>query len=76
MWTGFVDSRVIPAYHRFLQHQGRDGLDLWRMLWEGVDDWVFFSDTTHTHVGLRRSCSRNLVRTQEHGLIDCIYPRT
>lgn len=26
IWTDFVGSRIIPAYHRFLQHQGEDGL--------------------------------------------------
>lgn len=26
IWTDFVTSRVIPSFHRFLQHQGSDGL--------------------------------------------------
>ncbi|CAI6338485.1 unnamed protein product [Periconia digitata] len=26
IWTDFVTSRVIPGFHRFLQHQGQDGL--------------------------------------------------
>ncbi|KAF2129845.1 glutathione transferase omega-1 [Dothidotthia symphoricarpi CBS 119687] len=26
IWTDYVGSRIIPAYHRFLQHQGDDGL--------------------------------------------------
>lgn len=26
IWTDFVGSRIIPAFHRFLQHQGSDGL--------------------------------------------------
>ncbi|KAF9701956.1 hypothetical protein EKO04_000468 [Ascochyta lentis] len=26
IWTDYVGSRIIPAYHRFLQHQGEDGL--------------------------------------------------
>ncbi|KAJ4300776.1 hypothetical protein N0V90_002864 [Kalmusia sp. IMI 367209] len=26
IWTDFVTSRIIPSYHRFLQHQGEDGL--------------------------------------------------
>jgi glutathione S-transferase len=26
IWTDYVGSRIIPAYHRFLQHQGQDGL--------------------------------------------------
>jgi glutathione S-transferase len=26
IWTDYVGSRIIPAYHRFLQHQG-DGLE-------------------------------------------------
>lgn len=26
IWTDFVTSRIIPSYHRFLQHQGQDGL--------------------------------------------------
>lgn len=26
IWSDFVGSRIIPAYHRFLQHQGADGL--------------------------------------------------
>ncbi|KAF2728435.1 putative glutathione-S-transferase theta, GST [Polyplosphaeria fusca] len=27
IWTDFVTSRVIPAFHRFLQHQGQEGLE-------------------------------------------------
>lgn len=27
IWTDFVTSRIIPSFHRFLQHQGTDGLD-------------------------------------------------
>ncbi|CAO2656167.1 Nn.00g049700.m01.CDS01 [Neocucurbitaria sp. VM-36] len=26
IWTDYVGTRIIPAYHRFLQHQGTDGL--------------------------------------------------
>lgn len=26
IWTDFVTSRIVPSYHRFLQHQGEDGL--------------------------------------------------
>ena len=26
IWTDYVGSRIIPAYHRFLQHQGEQGL--------------------------------------------------
>ncbi|KAF2033367.1 glutathione transferase omega-1 [Setomelanomma holmii] len=26
IWTDYVGSRIIPAYHRFLQHQGEAGL--------------------------------------------------
>jgi glutathione S-transferase len=26
IWTDFVTSRIIPGYHRFLQHQGEEGL--------------------------------------------------
>lgn len=26
IWTDYVGSRIIPAFHRFLQHQGQDGL--------------------------------------------------
>lgn len=27
IWADFITSRFIPSYHRFLQHQGQDGLD-------------------------------------------------
>ncbi|KAF2008004.1 glutathione transferase omega-1 [Amniculicola lignicola CBS 123094] len=30
IWTDFVTSRIIPAFHRFLQHQGTDGLEVKR----------------------------------------------
>jgi glutathione S-transferase len=26
IWTDYVGSRIIPAFHRFLQHQGQEGL--------------------------------------------------
>ncbi|KAF9731348.1 hypothetical protein PMIN03_012712 [Paraphaeosphaeria minitans] len=26
IWTDFVTSRIVPGYHRFLQHQGAEGL--------------------------------------------------
>lgn len=26
IWTDYVGTRIVPAYHRFLQHQGDDGL--------------------------------------------------
>lgn len=26
IWTDYVTSRIIPAFHRFLQHQGTEGL--------------------------------------------------
>ncbi|KAH7401494.1 glutathione transferase omega-1 [Pyrenochaeta sp. MPI-SDFR-AT-0127] len=26
IWSDYVGSRIIPAYHRFLQHQGEEGL--------------------------------------------------
>ncbi|KAF2685520.1 glutathione transferase omega-1 [Lentithecium fluviatile CBS 122367] len=26
IWTDYVTSRIIPGFHRFLQHQGQDGL--------------------------------------------------
>ncbi|KAF2175577.1 glutathione transferase omega-1 [Zopfia rhizophila CBS 207.26] len=26
IWTDFVTSRIIPSFHRFLQHQGEEGL--------------------------------------------------
>ncbi|KAH7394088.1 glutathione transferase omega-1 [Phaeosphaeria sp. MPI-PUGE-AT-0046c] len=27
IWTDYVGSRIVPAYHRFLQHQGEEGLN-------------------------------------------------
>ncbi|KAF2263501.1 glutathione S-transferase [Lojkania enalia] len=27
IWMGFVTSRVLPSFHRFLQHQGQEGMD-------------------------------------------------
>jgi glutathione S-transferase len=26
IWTDFITSRIIPSFHRFLQHQGTEGL--------------------------------------------------